>query len=81
MLPLKNKYKTLQQGFKSMKNKKIDARTASLETRVDLLEAELSYLNKILIQCGFQEGIATLKEAAEELLREEALKIDNLHRS
>src|SRR5690242_7727856 len=35
---------------------------AVLESRVDHLETELSYLNKILIQCGFTDGISTLKE-------------------
>jgi hypothetical protein len=46
---------------------------AALESRVDHLETELSYLNKILIQCGFTEGIATLKESALEMLQEKQL--------
>ena len=46
---------------------------AILESRVDHLEAELSYLNKILIQCGFSEGIATLKESIIEMLQEKQL--------
>ncbi len=44
---------------------------ASLESKVDLLEAELIYLDKILTHCGFSNGIATLKEIVEELLRED----------
>jgi hypothetical protein len=46
---------------------------AALESRVDHLETELSYLNKILIQCGFPEGIATLKESVMEMLQEKQL--------
>ena len=43
---------------------------AALESHVDHLETELSYLNHLLIRCGFPEGIATLKMTAEELLKE-----------
>jgi hypothetical protein len=46
---------------------------AALESRIDHLETELSYLNKILIKCGFSEGIATLKETVEEMLQEQLL--------
>ncbi|MBI5273358.1 MAG: hypothetical protein HY861_05180 [Chlamydiia bacterium] len=46
---------------------------AVLESRVDHLETEISYLNKILIRCGFQDGIATLKYSVEELLKEDKL--------
>lgn len=43
---------------------------AYLESKIDHLETELSYLNRLLIDCGFPEGIATLKLTAEELLSE-----------
>ncbi len=43
---------------------------AALESKIDHLETELSYLNRLLIDCGFPEGIATLKLTAEELLSE-----------
>ena len=46
---------------------------AALESQVDHLETELSYLNKILVQCGFPEGIATLKETVMEMLQEKQL--------
>lgn len=46
-------------------NKKI----ASLESLVDYLKTELSYLNQMLVDCGFVEGITTLKMAAEEMLK------------
>ncbi len=45
---------------------------ASLETKNDLLEAELMYLNEMLVRCGFPEGIKTLKETVEELLAEDS---------
>ncbi len=46
---------------------------AVLESRVDHLETELSYLNKILVQCGFPEGIVTLKATVMEMLQEKQL--------
>ncbi len=45
-------------------NKKL----AALESLVDYLKTEISYLNQMLIDCGFSEGITTLKMAAEEFL-------------
>ncbi len=46
-------------------NKKI----ATLESLVDHLKTELSYLNQILVECGFSEGVITLKQTVEELLK------------
>ena len=46
-------------------NKKL----ATLESLVDHLKAELSYLNQILIESGFSEGIVTLKQSVEEFLK------------
>ncbi len=54
-----------------MTNKK-NSIIAALESKIDMLETELSYLNQILIQCGFCEGIKTLKMTVEELLLEDA---------
>ena len=48
---------------------------AVLESRVDYLETELDQLNTLLQQVGFPEGIATLKETAEEILREDETQI------
>ena len=45
-------------------NKKL----AALESLVDYLKTEISYLNQILVDCGFSEGITTLKMAIEEFL-------------
>lgn len=44
---------------------------ALLESRVDHLETELSQLDHLLKQVGFPEGIATLKETAQEILEED----------
>ena len=53
-------------------NNKTNYIIAALESKIDMLETELSYLNQILIQCGFCEGITTLKMTVEELLLEDA---------
>ncbi len=49
-------------------------RMAFLESRVDHLETEISYLNHLLVQCGFSEGITTLKMSAEELIKENSFQ-------
>lgn len=45
-------------------------RIAWLETKVDMLETELVRLNTMLVDCGFPEGIETLKSTIEDLLAE-----------
>lgn len=57
-------------------HKELDNKIAFLETQVDLLETELSYIDTILLQCGFPEGIKTLKKTVEELLTESPSDID-----
>lgn len=54
-------------------NNKIDLRkkVASLESKLDMLETELTYLNALLIDTGFPNGIETLKETALEILAEQ----------
>jgi hypothetical protein len=54
---------------------------AALESKVDMLETELAYLDQILIQCGFAEGIKTLKMAVEEILVEDAVEAKTTNRS
>ncbi len=46
----------------------LQTRVAFLESHVDVLETELSKLNEMLVDCGFPEGIKTLKSTVEELL-------------
>lgn len=55
---------------KNLNNEGLKTRVAALESQVDLLEAELTYLNGLLVEVGFPEGIETLKVTAEELLAE-----------
>ena len=55
----------------------LKGRVAYLESKVDMLEAELIYLNDMLMRCGFPEGTQTLKETVEELLAEEAFPHNN----
>ena len=54
-----------------MDNKELISKIAILESRVDYLESEMSYVNDLLIKCGFPEGLVTLKATAEELLTEQ----------
>ncbi len=51
-------------------NKPLFGKIALLESQLDQLETEFSNLQTLLIQCGFPEGIKTLKETAIELLNE-----------
>ena len=51
-------------------SKQLKAQVASLESQVDLLEAELVHLNEMLVACGFPEGIQTLKATMQEVLAE-----------
>ncbi len=46
---------------------------ARLESRLDYLETELTQINDLLLECGFEEGLLTLKEAALEILKEETV--------
>jgi hypothetical protein len=46
-------------------------RIAELESLNDLLVAELRYLDDLLKQLGFQEGLKTLKYAAKEMLEQD----------
>ena len=45
------------------------AKIASLESKVDHLETELSYVHKLLVRFGFPDGVASLKAALEEMLQ------------
>ena len=45
-------------------------RISELESLNDQLLTELRYLDALLIEVGFEEGIKTLKVAAHELLQE-----------
>lgn len=50
--------------------KRLKAKIASLESKLDFFETEFINLNSMLEQCGFSGGIQTLKETVEEMLKE-----------
>jgi len=51
-----------------METQELLKRLARLETREDHLVAEITHLNNLLTKVGFQNGIATLKAAAEAMI-------------
>ncbi len=61
-----------------MDNKNLLKKLAKLESKLDLLETEFDYLNKILMKCGFPRGIVTLKETAIELLSEKPVSTKDI---
>lgn len=52
------------------REEELQRRVAYLESRLDQTESELGHLNQMLLDCGFPEGILTLKATIEELLSE-----------
>jgi hypothetical protein len=54
-----------------MEKKQMLKRISELETLNDQLVAELNYLDRFLKEVGFENGLITLKMAAQELLEEE----------
>lgn len=63
-----------------MNNKQYEREIAKLTSQIDYLEAELVYLNRILMEVGFPEGITTLKTSVEELI-EETLEVAQLKKA
>ena len=53
-------------------NPDMQKKMAELESINDQLSAEIKYLDQLLKQVGFDEGLKTLKSAAQELLDEES---------
>lgn len=51
-----------------MDNKSKNAQIAALESQVDHLESELSYVHELLVRFGFPEGVQSLKMSLEEIL-------------
>jgi hypothetical protein len=45
------------------------SRIAVLESQLDLLLTERSHLNRLLLECGFLEGIPTLMKTIEDLMK------------
>ncbi len=51
-----------------MNQDQLKKKIAKLESLCDQLQAEMNYLDKLLIEVGFEEGLKTLKAAAIELI-------------
>ena len=51
-------------------NNDLHRKVAILESKLDQVESELSYIHNLLLDCGFPEGVKTLKMTIEELLSE-----------
>jgi hypothetical protein len=49
---------------------------SELESINDQLQAEIRYLDQILREVGFEEGLKTLKYAAQELIEQDGHKED-----
>ena len=58
-----------------MNPRELRTKMAQMESSCDILETELDYLNRLLKQCGFSDGLVSFKSTVEALLREET---DNL---
>ena len=60
-----------------MKKKELIKKIAQLETFNDQLLAELEYLDILAKQIGFEEGLSSLKSAAQEILNEQQINEDD----
>lgn len=54
-----------------MEQEKMLKRISELETINDQLLTEINYLDQLLKQIGFEQGLVTLKAAAQELIEED----------
>lgn len=59
-----------------MNNNQLQAKIAGLESKLDVMETEYSYLNEILTRLGFSEGVKTLKSTIQDIFQEEDKKSD-----
>ncbi|WP_316358697.1 hypothetical protein [Candidatus Neptunichlamydia sp. REUL1] len=55
-------------GKKNMDQDQLLKKIAKLESMCDQLQAEMRYLDQLLVEVGFEEGLKTLKAAAIELI-------------
>ncbi len=54
--------------FMSEQDQKLLKKIAKLESLCDQLQSEMNYLDRLLVEVGFEEGLKTLKAAALELI-------------
>ena len=57
-----------------MKKKDLIKKIAKLETINDQLVAEIEYLDHLVRQIGFEQGLTTLKSAAIEIINEDEIE-------
>ena len=60
--------------------KRFKARIAALESKLDFFETEFINLNHMLQECGFPNGIETLKQTVQEVLSEEEDSLEGARR-
>jgi archaellum component FlaC len=60
--------------------KRFKARIAALESKLDFFETEFINLNHMLQECGFPNGIETLKQTVQEVLSEEEDSLEGVRR-
>lgn len=63
-------------GGKKMENQLLNQKIAGLEFINDQLLAELQYVDQLLREIGFSEGLETIKQAAREVIEEEEYSSD-----
>lgn len=56
--------------MKSTVHQTLQGEIAYLQSKIDFLESELSYINHLLVEFGFAEGTESLKAALEEMIEE-----------
>ncbi len=54
-----------------MNQQEVRAKLAGMESKCDVLETELEYLNRLLMRCGFTDGLISFKLTVESLLKED----------
>jgi exonuclease VII small subunit len=57
-----------------MNKSELERKISELESINDQLQTEIRYLDQILREVGFEEGLTTLKNAAQELIEEDRQK-------
>ena len=57
-----------------MDNTQMLKKISELESINDQLQAEIRYLDRLLKEIGFQEGLKTLKFAAKELIEQDKIE-------
>lgn len=61
---------------KDMEKEKLLKTISELESMNDQLVSELSFLDNLLRKVGFEEGLITLKSAAEDLIEQDKMTFE-----